>query len=149
MSHRTRDLIAALATTGLLAAGLVTTPAHAGGGSSDTSLAEVLAADGNRFDRKGKDFDVLDRLVTVLLKKKPHSPVAVLADGDVKLTAFLPHDIAFRKLARNLLGNGAARTERRAAKALIKNVDLATLEQVLLYHVVLGDPLDSGDVAGR
>lgn len=154
MTHRARNLVCTLATTGLLAAGLASAPAQAdggsspsGGGSSETSLAEVLAADGNKFDRTGKDFDVLDRLVRVLLKNKPDSAVGVLAMAKKDLTAFLPNDFAFRKLARNLVDNKAARSERRAAKALITNVDLDTLEQVLLYHVVLGDTLDSGDVA--
>ncbi|WP_341231778.1 fasciclin domain-containing protein, partial [Nocardioides salarius] len=111
-------------------------------------LAEALAASGNKFDRTGKDFDVLDRLVRVVLRNKPESAVAVLADGDFEATAFLPNDFAFTKLTRNLVGGKAARTERRAAKALVENVDVDTLETVLLYHVVPGAPLDSGDVAG-
>lgn len=155
MSTIKNRVVATIATTGLLAtAGLATTaPAQAAGadakgGGGGTSLAEVLAADGNKFDRMGKDFDVLDRLVNVVLKKKPGSAVGVLADSSFKATAFLPNDIAFKKLTRNLVGNKQARTERRAAKALIKNVDIDTLETVLLYHVVPGAPLDSGAVAG-
>lgn len=149
MSTIKNRFVATVATTGLLAAGLATTaPAQAaeakGGG---TSLAEVLAADGNKFDRTGKDFDVLDRVVRVVLKNKPESAVGVLADPSFEATAFLPNDVAFKKLTRNLIGGKAARTERRAAKALIKNVDVDTLETVLLYHVVPGEPLDSGAVA--
>ena len=158
MSTIKNRIVATLATTGLLVGtGMATTaPAQAGedknaeggGGAGGTSLAEVLAADGNKFDRTGKDFDVLDRVVRVVLRNKPKSAVGVLADGDFKATAFLPNDFAFKKLTRNLVGNKAARTERRAAKALVKNVDVDTLEAVLLYHVVPGKPLDSGAVAG-
>ena len=54
-------------------------PASAAQGTR--SLATVLAADGNRFDRNWNDFDILDRAVRTVLKAKPDSAVGVLADG--------------------------------------------------------------------
>ena len=63
-----------------------------------SSLADVLAADGHEYDSNWKDFDILDAAVTTVLGAKPDSPVAVLADGNVKLTAFAPTDRAFQRL---------------------------------------------------
>lgn len=130
--------VAALAVTGALA-----TASPVAADETDTSLAEVLAADGNRFDRDQRDFDVLDRAVRTVLNAKPDSPVALLADGTQTLTAFAPTDIAFRRLARDLVGPPAGKSERKAWKALAGAVDVDTLETVLLYHVVAGQKLDS------
>lgn len=144
-----RRTLATLAVTGLTAAGSVValTPAPASADETTTSLAEVLAADGNKFDRDQKDFDVLDRVVRAVLAAKPDSPVAVLADGTQTVTAFLPTDQAFRRLARDLVGGDAGKNERTAFTSLAGAVDADTLETVLLYHVVVGQKLDSGIVA--
>lgn len=144
-----RRTLATLAVTGLTAAGSVValTPAPASADETTTSLAEVLAADGNKLDRDQRDFDVLDRVVRAVLAAKPDSPVAVLADGTQTLTAFLPTDQAFRRLARDLVGPEAGQSERKAFQELAGAVDADTLETVLLYHVVVGQKLDSGIVA--
>jgi uncharacterized surface protein with fasciclin (FAS1) repeats len=135
--------VAALALSGALA-----TASPAAADETDTSLAEVLAADGNTFDKDKRDFDVLDRVVRAVLAAKPESPVGLLADGSVTLTAFAPTDIAFQRLARDLVEPAAGKNERKAFKALAANVDADTLETVLLYHVVAGQKLDSAAVAG-
>ena len=103
------------------------------------SLAAVLAADGNHFDRNWNDFDILDKVVHIVLAAKPDSPVAVLADGSTKLTAFLPTDRAFRRLAHALTGRWYA-TEAGALNGIASSpgVDVNLLESVLLYHVVPG-----------
>ncbi|MRK01722.1 fasciclin domain-containing protein [Aeromicrobium sp. S22] len=101
------------------------------------SLAAVLAADGGGYDRNWSDYDILDKAVRTVLAAKPDSDVAVLADGKVKLTAFLPKDIAFRRLVRDLTGRQLSK-ERSVFKALTKVADVDTLEAVLLYHVVPG-----------
>jgi len=111
-----------------------------------TSLAAVLAADGHHFDKKWGDFDILDAAVMAVLKEKPKSPVAVLADGKVRLTAFLPSDRAFRKLLKTLTGT-APKTERATFKALAKAAGVDVIETVLLYHVVPGKTLGSAKVA--
>jgi len=110
-----------------------------------TSLAAVLAADGHHFDKKWGDFDILDAAVMAVLKEKPKSPVAVLADGKVRLTAFLPTDRAFRKLARTLTGK-APKTERATFKALAKAAGVDVIETALLYHVVPGKTLGAAKV---
>lgn len=141
-----RRTLATLASLTVLGTGLGTllgtAPATAADASKarvagDTSLVEVLQADGNRFDRNGRDFDILHRAVTTVLASKPDSAVAVLADGSQALTAFAPTDRAFKRLGRQLTGRLVA-SERRTFKRLAANVDVATLEAVLLYHVVPG-----------
>jgi uncharacterized surface protein with fasciclin (FAS1) repeats len=102
-----------------------------------TSLAEVLAADGNRYDRNWDDFDIVEKAVYAVLEAKPESPVAVLADGNTALTAFVPTDRAFRRLVFDLSGDRLAR-EAGVLRAVGKVADVDTLEAVLLYHVVPG-----------
>lgn len=101
------------------------------------SLAEVLAADGDAFDRQGRDFDVLDRAVRTVLEAKPGSAVAVLADGSTPLTAFLPNDLAFKRLVTDLTGT-EPETEQAAFDA-VASLGVDTVETVLLFHVVPGE----------
>lgn len=110
-----------------------------------TSLAEVLAADGSKFDKNWKDFDILEAAVTAVLANDKKSPVAVLADGKTKLTAFAPTDKAFQILAKDLSGK-KFKSEKRVTNWLAKNVGIDTIETVLLYHVVAGATLDSSKV---
>lgn len=105
-----------------------------------TSLAEVLAADGSDLDRNWKDFDILEAAVTTVLTEDEDSAVAVLADGKTKLTAFAPTDKAFRMLVKDLSGK-TFNSEAGVASWLVDNVDLETIETVLLYHVVPGAPI--------
>lgn len=67
-----------------------------------TSLAEVLTKDTSGFDRNSRDFDVLTAAVLAVLEAKPNSPVKVLTDGTVALTAFIPTDAAFQQLVREI-----------------------------------------------
>jgi uncharacterized surface protein with fasciclin (FAS1) repeats len=125
----------ALSSSALVAA---TAPANAAAAAPGTqSLAEVLAADGSGFDRKARDFDILDNAVGAVLAAKPNSPVAVLADGNTKLTAFAPTDAAFRRLVADLTGKSYPR-EKRVFRTLAGAAGIDTIEDVLLYHVVPG-----------
>jgi uncharacterized surface protein with fasciclin (FAS1) repeats len=143
-------ITAALATTAVAALGLgLAAPAAQAAPAAErpgtTSLAEVLAADGQRFDRKWADFDVVEKVAYTILGAKPDSPVAVLADGSTRITAFVPTDRAFRQLAKALTGK-APKTEKATFRTLAGLVDVDTLEAVLLYHVVPGATLGSGKV---
>lgn len=100
------------------------------------SLAALLATDGSGFDRNPNDYDVLDAAVTAVLAAKPDSPVAVLADGNTPLTAFLPTDRAFQRLATDLTGK-RYRSEQQVFTA-VAGLGIDTVESVLLYHVVPG-----------
>jgi len=148
MNVSLRGLTAALATTALATtAALTAAPsAQAADRARPTSLAQVLAADGHRFDKNWGDFDILDAAVTAVLKAKPESPVGILAKRKAKLTAFLPTDRAFRRLATSLTGTRPA-TEKATFNALATAAGIDTIESVLLYHVVPGRTLGSGKVA--
>jgi uncharacterized surface protein with fasciclin (FAS1) repeats len=100
-----------------------------------SSLAALLAKDGSGFDRKWNDFDITDNAVQAVLKAKPKSAVAVLADGTVPLTAFLPTDRAFRRLAHDLTGTWYNK-ESDVFNAVAGALGIETIEAVLLYHVV-------------
>ena len=118
--------------------------AHTGSHPSGTrSLAELLAKDSSGFDTNWSDYDILDNAVGAVLKAKPNSPVAVLADGNVALTAFLPTDRAFRRLAHSLTGKWY-RSEEKVFTKLAGALGVDTIENVLLYHVVPGATVTYG-----
>jgi uncharacterized surface protein with fasciclin (FAS1) repeats len=123
--------LATLLATGLPASATTKTP------KGTTSLATVLSKDGSGFDRNPYDYDILDNAVTAVLTAKPNSAVGVLADGTVPLTAFLPNDKAFLRLAQEVLG-GSYKSERDVFTKLAGALGVATIESVLLYHVVPG-----------
>ena len=124
--------------TAVLATGALGAPAAQAHGKTGTrSLAAVLTRDTGGFDRNGRDFDVLTAAVLAVLKAKPNSPVKVLTDGKVALTAFIPNDRAFRLLARDL-GHSRHLPSEKAAFATVAGLGIDTVEAVLLYHVVPG-----------
>ena len=135
MKKRVLTSIAASAAVVASSAMLPAAPASAATGQR--SLATVLAKDGGGFDRKWRDFDILDNAVSAVLKSKPDSAVKVLADGSERLTAFLPTDRAFRRLVTDLTGKRPS-TERGAFTKLAAAAGVDTIETVLLYHVVPG-----------
>lgn len=115
-------------------------PAPAAAGTA--SLAELLASDGNRFDRNWNDYDILDQSIAAVLLAKPDSPVGILADGTAALTAFIPTDEAFRRFTKDVTGQ-VPLAEPAVIGALLDAVGVDTIEAVLLYHVVPGVTIDS------
>jgi uncharacterized surface protein with fasciclin (FAS1) repeats len=101
------------------------------------SLAAVLTANGGgKFDKNWRDYDIVTAAVLAVLKAKPNSAVKVLANGSVPLTAFIPNDLAFRRLVQSLTGK-APSTEAKTFAA-VAGLGIPTVEAVLLYHVVPG-----------
>ncbi len=134
-----RRIAAALVTMGVaLALSAAPASAHTKSHEPGTrSLAAVLTADGNKFDRNWNDYDIVTEAVLAVLAAKPSSPVGLLADGKVALTAFIPTDRAFRSLVGDLTGKWY-RSESKVFDALVAAVGVDTVEAVLLYHVVPG-----------
>jgi fasciclin domain-containing protein len=133
----TSRIVATVAAGALASAAVIGAAPAQAAPTGTTSLAEVLAADGNKLDGNWGDFDIVEKAVYAVLEAKPGSPVAVLADGDTALTAFVPTDRAFRKLVTDLTGDRSA-TEKGVLRTLTTLVDVDTIETVLLYHVVPG-----------
>ena len=122
-----------LATTAVVAAAPAATAADPG----TRSLAAVLTSDGNRFDSNWSDYDIVTEAVLAVLGAKPSSPVGLITDGTVPLTAFIPNDRAFQVLAYDLTKRWPT-TEAKTFAALVDAVGVDAIEQVLLYHVVPG-----------
>ena len=122
----------AAATVAPAASASASTPAPLG----TRSLAAVLTSDGNQFDRNWYDYDIVTEAVLAVLGAKPNSPVKVLTDGTVPVTAFIPNDRAFQVLVRDLAGT-TPRTEQATFQA-VAGLGIDTIETVLLYHVVPG-----------
>lgn len=106
------------------------------------SLASVLTAK-DSFDRNRKNYDILTAAVLAVLEAKPDSAVKVLTDGNTALTAFIPNDGAFMKLVKALTGKNAKNES--AALKTVASLGIPKVEQILLYHVVPGDAILSGD----
>ncbi|MFD3400123.1 fasciclin domain-containing protein [Kribbella sp. NPDC058693] len=140
----TRSLATALVAAGVVVTSAVatTTQASAHHQLGSRSLATVLAADGDTFDHNWNDYDVLTNAVGAVLAAKPNSPVKVLANGNVPLTAFLPSDRAFRLLAKDLTGKWY-KSESALFSGLAGVLGVDTIEAVLLYHVIPGATIDS------
>jgi hypothetical protein len=124
-----------LAATAAVAAAPAATASGAAPGTR--SLAAVLTSDGNRFDRNWYDYDIVTEAVLAVLANKPASPVGLLTDGTVPLTAFIPNDRAFQVLAHDLTKKWPT-TEEKTFDALVAAAGVDAIEQVLLYHVVPG-----------
>jgi uncharacterized surface protein with fasciclin (FAS1) repeats len=131
--------IAAAVILGAAAVGLAPASSAATG---NTSLVSVLTSTPAAYDMNAADFDVLTAAVQAVLAAKPNSPVAVLADGSVPLTAFLPTDRAFSNLVASLTGSRPASEE--AAFTAVAGLGIDTVEQILQYHVVPGTAIASG-----
>lgn len=146
-----RRLVSALSAAGL--AGLLLTPSASAAPTSTAtgtptgtrSLAEVLTADGDRFDRNWYDYDLVTEAVLAVLANKPDSPVGLLTDGTVPLTAFIPNDRAFQLLVADL-SHSWPRSESAVFDA-VAGLGIDTVETVLLYHVIPGVTLTSKQAA--
>jgi uncharacterized surface protein with fasciclin (FAS1) repeats len=134
---------AALGAAALVGATVLVSAPAAQAADGTTSLATVLKAGQAKFDRDFKDYDIVTKAVEAVLAAKPDSAVKVLADGKTALTAFIPNDQAFLNLASALSGKKVM-TEAGAFKA-VAGLGIDTVESVLLYHVVPGATILSGD----
>jgi uncharacterized surface protein with fasciclin (FAS1) repeats len=143
-----RLFVGTVAASTATALALTATPsgAWATGGSTapsgTRSLAQVLTRDTSGFDRKPYDFDILTRAVLTVLSAKPNSPVKVLTDGTVALTAFVPTDAAFQRLVQDITDSRRWPSEQQAFTA-VAGLGVDTVEAVLLYHVVPGATIDA------
>jgi uncharacterized surface protein with fasciclin (FAS1) repeats len=131
--------IAAASALALVATGAAMPASAADMGTK--SLAAVLTSDGNQFDSNGKDYDIVTEAVLAVLAEKPNSAVGLLTKGEVALTAFVPNDEAFRKLAKDLTGK-TYKKESNVFKQ-VAGLGIDTVETVLLYHVVPGATIDA------
>jgi uncharacterized surface protein with fasciclin (FAS1) repeats len=144
-----RRVPAILAASALAFSALATAPAASAAPvqakPGNTSLAEVLTSDDNTFDNNRDDFDIVTEAALAVIAAKPDSPVALLADGDTRLTVFAPTDRAFRLLALEL-ADKRIRSEKKVFSTLVELAGVDTIEAILLYHVVPGATLDSSKV---
>lgn len=108
------------------------------------SITKKIDISDFKFDSDLTDYDIFKNLLLDVLASKPKSAAWALADGNVALTAFIPTDRAFRKLVKSLTGKYLAK-EVNIYNTLL-SLGTTKLEQVLLYHVVIGAPLASGEV---
>ena len=141
-----RRVSAALAASALaLTAVQATAPAANAKAVGEDSLAALLTSDGDQFDKNAKDFDILTEAALAVVAAKPGSPVALVADGTKRATAFAPTDQAFRLLLEDLTGQ-SVKSEKKVFETLVAAAGVDTIEDVLLYHVVVGKTLTSGKV---
>lgn len=108
---------------------------------STMPLTEVLNLSRAGFDDDLGDYDIFTYLFMEVWGAKPLSAVGVISDGYMPLTAFIPTDRAFRKLTTAITGK-VLKNESVIANTVM-SLGVKAVEQVLLYHVVLGAPIES------
>jgi len=119
------------------------TPASANG--TPGTLAELLiaASGGAELDNSGLDYDIIVQTVIALeaLGGDPDlggaTLLEVLSNPEAGVTVFVPRDSAFRRLARDLGWDGLG-GDGGALNTIVGAFDLATIRNVVKYHVVLG-----------
>ena len=135
-----------LAMMAALMAVVLVVPA-AGADGHIPSIVDVLTADGDQFDNDWNDFDILTEAVIAA------GLAGALDDGGLPfdVTVFAPNDAAFRKLAQDM--TGVRPTSEAQTFDIVASVGIATVADVLLYHVVEGEvfystalTLDGADV---
>lgn len=102
-------------------------------------LTEVLNLKNASFDNNFSDFDVFTSLWMDVWGQLPESAIQVISDGNTALTAFVPTDRAFQRVVKHLTGK-KLKSEARIADAVM-SLGAKTVEKVILYHVVVGDPI--------
>lgn len=133
-------------TAAALALGLMFSPISANAATDDLKsmpLTDVLNLPGAEFDRNSADFDIFTSVFMDVWGQLPESPVQAIANGNTALTAFVPTDAAFRSLVKYLTGK-TLKTEQAVANAVM-GLGAKTVEKVILYHVIVGDPILSPD----
>lgn len=141
MKMNKKARLSALALVATLGAGaFIGLPQAQAATPGTNSLATVLTAK-NSFDMNDKNYDIVTAAILAVLKAKPNSPVKVLTDGTVAVTAFLPNDGAFKSLVMALTKK-SPKTEADAF-AVVAGLGIDTVERILEYHVVPGKAIDS------
>lgn len=102
-------------------------------------LTEVLDLRYASFDNDFSDFDVFTDLWMRVWGELPESPIQAISQGNTALTAFVPTDRAFQRVVKFLTGK-TFKSEARIANAVM-SLGAKTVEKVILYHVVVGDPI--------
>ena len=102
-------------------------------------LTEVLNLPQAKFDTNSADFDIFTNVFMDVWGQLPESPIQAIANGNTALTAFVPTDGAFRSLVKYLTGK-TIKSEQQVATAVM-SLGAKTVEKVILYHVVVGDPI--------
>jgi hypothetical protein len=141
MQSRKKVKFSALALVATLSVGAIIGLPQAQAASNGTkSLASVLTAK-HSFDKNAKNYDIVTAAILAVLKAKQNSPVKVLTQGSVAVTAFIPNDGAFENLVTALTMKKPA--SEAAAFATVAGLGINTVEQILEYHVVPGTAITS------
>lgn len=111
-----------------------------------TSLASALNIDQPVFDSNWENYDIMVHLVNRVLAAKPDSDLVKLKDGTIPLTAFIPDDFAFRGLAAYRNGRGVILSSEARVFRFITKLSIATLEKILIYHLVPVGPIGVVDL---
>ncbi|MFN2427239.1 MAG: fasciclin domain-containing protein [Candidatus Binatia bacterium] len=136
---------AAVVATAIGASTLVVVDARPASADAPDTLAELLiaASGGGALDNSSLDYDILLQTVIALeaLGGDPDlggaTLLEVLSNPEASITVFAPRDLAFRRLARDLGWNGSG-GDGGALTTIVGAFDLATIRNVVKYHVVPG-----------
>lgn len=137
---------AAVVATALGASALVamdTRPASADDAPATLAGLLIAASGGGELDDNEFDYDIIVQTVIALegLGDDPDlggvTLLDVLSNPEAEVTVFVPRDSAFRRLARDLGWDGKG-GDGGALNKIVGTFDLATIRNVVKYHVVPG-----------
>jgi uncharacterized surface protein with fasciclin (FAS1) repeats len=133
---KTMKMAAAAIAIGIGLSATTATAASAHGPAQRRSIAEILLADSreddaNGFDKNNYDYDIVTQAVLAF-----PDLVAAASDPNAALTVFVPNDLAFKLLVKDLAGSQPA-TEKETFDAVV-GLGLDTVKTVLTYHIVPG-----------
>ena len=135
-----RSIATMLATVMLV--GLAALPAAASHKTKDGNFVDFIAQQAEK--RKG-NFNVIGQVVLALADAGVLTGADVEALSTAKLTAFLPTDLAFRRLAADVSGQKLWKVkESEVIPILTGALDLATIGAVVKYHIYAGGKVDFG-----
>ena len=135
--------------TAMLSATVATSPSAVAQTDTETArginaISAVINIEDFAFDSDLSDFDIFTFLALDVMGERPRTRLWRLADGYFPMTAFVPTDRAFKKLVKSITGVSYDR-ERRIYE-VARSLGTDKLNQILLYHLVFGDPLLAEDV---
>lgn len=142
--NKKKTIVATVAAGAMALTSLMAAPATADSHLGNNSLASYLTSSTPAFDKNLGDYDIVTALVNEVIAARAltstPTSVSVLADGTTPLLALLPTDRAFRKLIKETTGV-LVKTEAGIFNA-VWSLGVDRVEQILLYHVVLGSTVD-------
>lgn len=117
----------------MMLVGVVALPASASGGSA--TLADKILAEA---DKDRGRYNIIGTVVGAILDSGVETKLALAANPGVEATAFLPTDVAFRRLVADLTGQKWWQVKESDVIPALLPLGIPTINAIVEYHVIPG-----------